>query len=231
MRNMLAGLVLAALAGCSAGDQASAAPEKPDAAHRFLAALIDPPQKGPWHPRDECTSQPGAQAFREKLAAAVLARNADALAALADKDIVLDFGGGHGVAELKKRLAEPDRSLWSTLASLLPLGCAANPEGSLTMPWYFAQDIGVDEPYLGMIVRGIDVPVYAAPQAGAKPIAQLSWDAVEVQSDPAAFAKVRLRDGRTGYMEAAKLRAIVDYRLIADKRAGGWKLTAFVAGD
>ncbi|WEK47657.1 MAG: SH3 domain-containing protein [Candidatus Andeanibacterium colombiense] len=250
MRTVWALVAMMALAACSPGEQASATPDKsdakanaplpedrlpedsgPDAANRFLTSLTNPPQAGPWHPRDACIDQPGALEFREQLAAAVIARDTDALEALSAKDIVLDFGGGSGVGELKKRLGQADSGLWTALANLLPLGCAAGADGSLTMPWYFAQDIPLDDPYFGMMVKGVNVPVRAAPTADAKVIETISWDAIEVQSDPAAFAKVKLHDGRNGYIEAAKLRAIIDYRLIAERKDGAWKLTAFVAGD
>jgi hypothetical protein len=248
MRGLLAGLALVALAGCSSGDEASAAPEKsdlaaplpeealpedatPDTAHKYLTSLTNPPQTGPWHPRDECIDQPGALAFREKLAAAVLARDADALVALSAKDIMLDFGGGAGTSELKKRLAASDQYLWKALQNLLPLGCAVGADGSLTVPWYFAQDIPLDDPYFGMMVKGVDVPVRDAPKPDAKVIRKISWDAVEVQSDPAVFAEVKTGDGKKGYIETAKLRAIIDYRLVAEKHDGEWKLTALVAGD
>jgi hypothetical protein len=248
MKGLLAGLALVALGGCSSGDKASAAPEKPEAnaplpedalpedatpdtAQKYLTSLTNPPQAGPWHPRDECVDQPGALEFREKLAAAVLARDADAFVALSAKGIMLDFGGGAGTAELKKRLAASDHYLWKALQNLLPLGCAAGSNGELTMPWYFAQDIPLDDPYFGMMVKGVNVPVRDAAKPDAKIIRTISWDAVEVQSDPGVFAEVKTGDGKTGYIETAKLRAIIDYRLIAEKQADGWRLTALVAGD
>src|SRR5262245_38505574 len=152
MRGLLAGLALVALAGCSSGEDASAAPGQadtaaalpedalpedatPDSAQKYLTSLTNPPQSGPWHPRDECQAEPGALEFREKLTAAVLAQDADAVVALSASNIMLDFGGGAGAAEFRKRLGEPDRVLWKALANLLPLGCALGEDGSLTMPW------------------------------------------------------------------------------------------------
>jgi len=248
MRGLLAGLALVALAGCSSGEEASAAPETadtaialpenalpedatPDAAQKYLSSLTNPPQAGPWHPRDDCIGEAGALEFREKLAAAVLAQDADAVLALSAKDVMLDFGGGSGAAEFKKRLGESDRALWKALRNLIPLGCAIGSDGSLTLPWYFAQDIPIDDPYLGMIVRGANVPLLDAPKADAKVLKRLSWDVVELQKDPGTYAEVKTADGKAGFIEWAYLRAIIDYRLIAEKRDGEWKITAFVAGD
>jgi hypothetical protein len=248
MRTLLTGLALVALAGCSSGDEASAPPKAdasgaaalpedslpedatPDGAHKYLTSLTNPPQTGPWHPRDACVDLPGALEFREKLAAAVLARDADALVALSSNDVMLDFGGGAGAAEFKKRLTGKDDYLWKALQNLIPLGCAAV-DGSLNMPWYFAQDIPVDDPYFAMMVKGVNVPVHDAPKADAKAIGQISWDTVELLKDPGVYAEVKLRDGKTGYIETAKLRSLIDYRLIAERRGEEWKITAFVAGD
>lgn len=247
MRALLAGLALITLAGCSSGEEASAKPDKadaagalpedslpedatPDTAQKYLTSLTNPPQAGPWHPRDTCTDIPGALEFREKLAAAVMTQDADGVAALAAKDILLDFGGGAGIPELKKRLSEPDRVLWKALQNLIPLGCAS-PDGSLTMPWYFAQDISVDDPYFAMIVKGENVPLRDAPKTDGKVLKQVSWDAVELLKDPGVFAEVKTKDGKTGFIETAKLRSLIDYRLVAEKRGDEWKLTAFVAGD
>lgn len=248
MKKLVTGIALLALAGCSASDDGAAKDEgkssaasglpgnlpedaTPGVAQRYLTSLTNPQQAGPWAPRDGCIAEPGALEFREKLAAAVLAKDADALAALADANIKLDFGGGGGTAELKKRLSDPDQALWKALTNLVPLGCALNPEGGLTVPWYFAQDMKLDDPYLSMVVRGVDVPLLDAPKADAKIVKRLSWDVVEVQNDPGAYAEVKAADGKKGFVEADKLRSIIDYRLLADKGADGWKLSAFVAGD
>lgn len=246
MKGLLAGLALIALAGCSSGEEVPAdEPGEAQAggmgeaaqdtqlseASRLLTSLTHPRQPGPWAPRDECDALAGAGEFRERLARAVQERDADALAALASPDVKLDFGGGAGVAELKVRLSAPDGELWQALENLVPLGCAASPEGTLTIPWYFAQEIPLDDPYMAMIVRGTDVPLLAEPKADAKAVTRLSWDAVEMVANPGAYAEVKTADGTTGYIEMGKLRSLIDYRLIAEKGADGWKIGALVAGD
>jgi len=47
----------------------------------------------------------------------------------------------------------------------------------------------------------------------------------------AAFVPVVTRDGRAGYVDAGKLRSLVDYRVVADKTDSGWKIMAIIAGD
>lgn len=207
----------------------SAAGSAPVAATPSAAPLA----KGRLAPRNACGAIAGAADFRQAVIEAVQLRDADALAALADPDIRLDFGGGSGVAELRKRLADPNLHLWDKLAELLALGCAPSEGGGIVMPWAFGQEIGDTDPYSAMLVTGEDVPVLAEPRAGAKVVAQISWDLVE-QTDletGAKFQPVALGSGEKGYIASDKLRSLLDYRLLAISRDGRWRITALIAGD
>jgi hypothetical protein len=189
--------------------------------------------KGEFAPRDECGDLPGAAAFRAQLAAAVEARDADKLIALAAPDVELDFGGGAGTAELRRRLGDPERGLWSELEALTELGCAANDEGGITLPWLFVQDFGERDPMMTMIVTGEEVPTYATANA-AKPNGMLSWAAVELADGlrpNAARQRVKVADGKTAFVETDRLRSVIDYRLIASSRDGKWSFTSLIAGD
>ncbi|BBC73759.1 conserved hypothetical protein [Altererythrobacter sp. B11] len=186
--------------------------------------------EGPYAPRDECVGLEGADAFRQKLAEVVKARDVDGFAALAASDIKLDFGGGGGTQELRARLSAPDSDLWSQLDKLIKLGCARNAQGGITMPWYFAQDIPGDA-FSNMVVTGEDVPLLS-PQTG-KALRQLSWDVVALVDGlhpDAAFQQVKIGEN-TGYVATPMLRSVIDYRLIASSRNGKWSITSFIAGD
>ena len=193
----------------------------------------EPLSEGPYAPRDTCTDLPGAADFRQKLAEAVLARDAGAFVALAAEDIKLDFGGGTGRAELKKRLTSKDWKLWDELGELLALGCAANSQGGLTIPWYFEQHIDNVDQTSGMLVVGENVPLRAAPDPDGKPIEAISWDVVTLSTlkpdDP--FQHVTTLGGTKGYIATDKLRSLLDYRLLASSRNGKWSVVSLVAGD
>lgn len=189
--------------------------------------------QGPYAPRDTCGDLEGAAEFRQALAAAVAERDADALVALAADDVKLDFGGGAGRGELKKRLTADDRRLWQELGELLTLGCSANKQGGLTIPWYFDQSITGVDPFMGMIVTGEAVPLRSAPDEEADSVATLSWDVVEIDAlkPDDAFQKVETRDGKQGFIATDKLRSLIDYRLLASSRNGTWSIVSLVAGD
>ncbi len=228
-------LALALLLTCAACSQDEAPVEEvAEAAEEIVAPTREPSPlaSGPWAPRDECGKVEGADAFRERLAAAAEARDADALVALAAEDIKLDFGGGEGTAELRSRLADEDRKLWAELDTLMTLGCAANEQGGITIPWHFDQDLGVTDSYTAWLVTGEGVPVLAGP-VGDERRATISWDLVEVETfDPEQpRQQARLPDGTAGFIATDRLRSLLDYRLIASSRNGRWRITTFVAGD
>jgi hypothetical protein len=234
MRRLLA---IALLLGCAACSQDDAPAEQiAETAENIVTPVTaeqSPLAKGRFAPRDDCAKIEGADEFRHELAAAVKARDTDALVALAASDIMLDFGGGTGAAELRKRLDDKSWDLWSEFDELMELGCSANDEGGITIPWFFDQDMGEADPFDSMLVTGEDVPVYASPDAGAKAVATVSWDLVKIAAlkpdDP--FQQIELADKRVGFIATDKLRSVIDYRLLASSRNNRWKITSFLAGD
>lgn len=233
--------LLALLAACDRSDPPS---ERLGRAAEELVTKTEreplPAQRpdGPWAPREECNDLPGAMDFLASLQAAIDMRDADALLALAADDVKLDFGGGAGKQELRERLAADEGAHWEMLAELLELGCAADDQTTITLPWYFAQDIAVD-PYMGAIVTGEDVPLYDTPANDASVLANLSWEAVEMlpdETESEGFDRVTWTDPEAGeqvegYIVSEELRSIIDYRLIANRRNNRWRITALIAGD
>lgn len=230
-------IAIALLLTCTACNRKDAPAEEIERAAEEIvdpaAAEPAPLAKGKWAPRDTCTEVEGADEFRARLAAAVKARDADALVALAADDIQLDFGGGAGKTELLTRLEDDSWDLWEELDALMALGCSAGDQVGITLPWFFDQDLGEADPYATMLVMGEDVPVYAGPDPDAKRRAAISWDVVEIASlDPEQpRQQVELPDDTTGFIATDKLRSLIDYRLIASSRNGRWRITSFVAGD
>ncbi|MGX7925503.1 hypothetical protein ACWPMX_02895 [Tsuneonella sp. HG094] len=190
--------------------------------------------QGAYAPREDCGQKPGAEEFRAALVTAIQAKNAEQLIALAAPDVVLDFGGGAGTAELRKRLADSKSGLWSDLAELTTLGCGVNAEGGVTIPWVAAQPLADVETAMEMLVTGEGVPLWRAAADDAPQLASVSWDFVTLSAGlqpDAEFQKVETRDGKAGYIASDKLRSPLDYRIIASSRDGKWSFTSLVAGD
>lgn len=205
----------------------------------LAAALAASPASAKnWAPRDECASLEGSEEFRRALTTAVVNRNKQMLLGLFDKHVHLDFGGGSGVDELARRLDDPNYDLWTALDQLLVLGCAADGANGMTLPWYFAQDMGEVDPYGAMVVLGDKVPVYGTVQPRA-PKLYLDWALVTRQSYLEAtredgtepYIGVIMADGKRGIIDRTKVRSLIDYRLYAARDADGWTITSFIAGD
>jgi hypothetical protein len=224
----------AATPAASAPAPAASDPDPTKAGALWLDRQTEPRQAGKYAPRDECGALPGARAFREKLAAAILARDAEAIAGMASEDVRLGFGGDDGRKRFLARLKAPDGKLIDALAELLPLGCVATDGGGLTIPWVFAQDMGDIDSYSAMLVTGVDVPLRASAKADAAAMERVSWDVVTLTGSlrpDAAFQQVRTRSGKTGYMASDRLRSLLDYRLLAVRNGDAWRITALLAGD
>lgn len=208
--------------------------EAPSAAQALLDGQVSPRQKGTYAPRDDCAPIPGATAFRRALAAAVLARDAEAVAALAEPAVRLGFAGDDGRDRLRAKLPENKGELFAELEALLRLGCATDATGGITMPWYFAQDYGDLDSYSAMIVTGVDVPLLTAADEGAAVKQSLSWDLVTL--DKGWFPEKPYQEATTlagvkGFVPTGRLRSMLDYRLLATRQNGAWKISAIVAGD
>jgi hypothetical protein len=235
MRGILAALALfPLLAACQR--EAPPAQEIAKSAEKLVGTRkAEPPQlaEGPYAPRDTCGDLKDADTFRQTLAAAIEARDADAVAALAAEDVKLDFGGGSGREELRTRLRAEDSRLWEELEELMALGCSANKHGGMTIPWYFDQTIRGVDPLAGMIVTDEKVPVLATPEEDAEIVTTLSWDVVTISAlNPEnPYQRVETRDGQKGYIATDKLRSLIDYRLLAVSRNNNWRIVSLVAGD
>lgn len=198
-----------------------------------VEAAAVPVSTGRFTPLETCNRPPGAAAFRAALTSAVRRRDADALVALASPQVKLDFGEGSGTAELRRRLAGAEgRKLWRELDRILPLGCAVQ-EGNLAIPGVFGHDFGDQDPFDIMVVTGARVPLLSAPSSRGRAFRLLSWVAVKpLSGDDFEKPYRRVQFGRqTGFVETARLRSPLDYRIVVGLTRGQWKIEAFLAGD
>ncbi|MCL6249581.1 hypothetical protein M3P36_00765 [Altererythrobacter sp. KTW20L] len=238
---------MAVLAAC--GNDAE--PVEADPAAEAQVTAADP--SGQYAPRNDCAEVAGAQAFLDEVNAAVAARDVDAFVNLADVHVRLGFGGEDGAANLRQSFEANDGGMWDEIATLMVMGCAVTEGGeftTITLPWYFAQDMTGD-PFETMIVTGEDVAIHEAAALTSPPLATVSWEAVQLVLEPGSnviefggpddnngWRRVRLPAGGgagadpvEGYMPADALRSLVDYRLLAHDGDGRWKISALLAGD
>lgn len=187
-------------------------------------------------PVEQCGGDPSFTAFRDELRRTVARRDSKALLRLLAPDVTVNLGGDTGRAAFARQweLDRPAKSgVWNELERVQALGCARI-EKSRVMPSLHAQFSADNDqdPFETMIVVSPKAQLRTK-RGGGRIIATLGWDVVTAieAPDDGDQIRVRLADGREGWLKRTELRSPLDYRLIADKRRGKWMITAFVAGD
>lgn len=189
-------------------------------------------------PTDSCAQDRSFAAFRTALLAAIARKDAAFILAAATDDIQYSFGDDPGRAGFARAwgLARPATSaLWRELAAALRLGCARDEAGEFWAPSMSLigdENLG-EEYYASAVAVGPGAALHAGRSDASRTIAPLRWHVVTAQHDDGAsrWVRVRLADGREGYVRRALIRSFGDYRAVFAKRGGRWRLTAFVAGD
>jgi hypothetical protein len=181
-------------------------------AHASFA--VPPNAPGQYKPRDDCAAIADATPFLAKVKFAVAARDVEAFAALASPEILLDFGGGSGRDELRRRFA-PGSKMWAELDKIMALGCAIGEDtGALVIPWFFAQDLGDADPFSTVVALSSSVPLLAKPVRTARIRKILNWQLVALHegiSTPPGYAAASVIDSDwSGYVQTDRFRAQID---------------------
>ncbi len=183
-------------------------------------------------PRDECAADPGFARFRAELLDIVARHDAARLLAIVTDDIRFSFGAGEGRADFAAEwsLADPDTSgLWVELAKALASGCARDGE-TMSAPYIFRRFPDELDAYSSG-VAGPAARLYRT-RSNEGESALIPWEIFEeAATEGGGWWRVRLSDGRTGYVEGNNFLSPINYRAIFEKRDGQWRMTMFIAGD
>ena len=200
-----------------------------------LLALDAPASGRQLPPTDQCASDEEFVSFRAALVDAVERRDSVHILDVVSNDIHVDFGGGAGRDYFARTWAldrPEDSRLWHELGEVLRLGCAPSPDGAYWAPSLFATT-EIDDPFSTFLVIRENAPLHTRPDDRSPMLATLSWELVEgvdwQEGDD--WWRVRLTDGREGFMRRSDLRSPVDYRAAFERIDGRWRMTTFIAGD
>lgn len=189
-------------------------------------------------PVDDCAADASFVEFRNMLTAAIERRDREAILVLISDDIDVNFGGGAGRDDFIEawELDRPESSrLWDELGQALRLGCARDPVGGgyYAPAMFLTGDDLFDDPFTSAVVIRDGAALRAAPDAAAELVATLAWDVVTVPEwdFEAPWQRIRLADGRSGYVRSEDVRSPVDYRAIFQRVGGRWRMVTFIAGD
>ena len=203
----------------------------------FLVAVIAPGEGAVLRlpPVDRCSSDDSFVAFRAELHQILVRRNPDQVLAIVSDDIMVNFGGGAGREEFARAwtLDVPETSrLWHALSEALRLGCIPGEDGTYWAPSLF-QEEGIDDPFSVALAIHPGASLHQAADEASPVVATLNWDLVTVPewNFEAAWQRVEMADGRTGYVQSTDLRSPVDHRAGFRKIDGRWRMITFIAGD
>jgi Bacterial SH3 domain len=195
-------------------------------------------------PSDEGQHDPSFHAFRQKLLEAISRKDAKFLISIVDPNIQISFGGEEGIQAFRELWKPEDvnSEIWNMLAQLLRLGGTfGESKNEFWAPYVFSQ---FPDDYGGFDFSAIiakDVRVRTEPNDKAPMITSLSHDIVlnlsgSDSAEPKnkadrAWVRIRLLDGREGFVSAKFIRSPTDYRAGFKKTGEKWLLTHLVAGD
>ena len=162
------------------------------------------------------------------------ARNADALLRIVDPEIRVSFGSSSGIEAFKDyHLSDREVDFWAEFDFILRHGGRLRTVDAFDAPYPFSDWPAEFDPFECLAVTGSRVRLRVEPSFTATTLTLISYAIVErLDYEPSAdWWRVRLADGRSGYMASRYLRSPVDYRALFEFKNGRWLLVAYIAGD
>ena len=189
-------------------------------------------------PVDQCRGDAEFEAMRSRLQDVVEAKDLDGLLALMSDDVRVTFGGRFGREGFRHwwtTASGQQGKLWQELTAATSLGCAAAKDGEgaeyRAMPAMFVTSGGLDGFTTWVSLPGARLRSRASTAAQVR-MRLPAWTVLEeAEHDGGDWVQVRTPKGRRGYVSVDEARSIIDYRLVFGRQQGGWRITAFVAGD
>jgi hypothetical protein len=189
-------------------------------------------------PVDEAAKDPSFFIFRARLQEALAKHDMAFVLSVVTPDIQIGFGGDDGIEAFKKawKPEAKDSGMWSELARVLALGGKFTEDGQFQAPYVSAAWPEDLDPIEHVAIVGENVRVREKPDANSAVMASLSYDLVTLvessgQAGKGPWSKIKLADGREGYVSDAFLGSGASLRAYFEKKNGAWKMTALVAGD
>lgn len=201
-------------------DPPAPAPVKPAAPAAPAAPAVNGPKL---RPADEWGRDPALAAYRKQLLDALRRGDIEAVVALSDPKIRVDFSDGGSSADFPKLLEE--KRFRDALAATLSLGGTFLREDAFWAPYVYSKWPEDRDAFAWWVVVGENVPLR---DASGKTIALLSHDIVELTETE---GQIRTADGKVGMVDPKKLWSPVGFRAGFNRVGGKWRMNAFVAGD
>jgi hypothetical protein len=176
-------------------------------------------------PRDGARRRADFVEFRRQLQQAVTQRNAAAVLTMVDPMVKLGFDGSGGADAFKERLNAPSGDVWRELEAIINGGGDFIQPDVFAAPYVYSNWPASLDSFECMAVTGAGVRLRERPGADGRTIEFLNHAVVQRMSDTSVpegsgWQRVRLANGRTGYMSERYLRSPVDYRALFELKNG-----------
>ena len=192
-------------------------------------------------PRDEADA--AFRSFRSRVLERLSARDTSFLYGMLAPDIKNSFGGDDSIAGFKRiwRMAENRTDVWEVLSRVLQLGGKMPADSLFIAPYVYAFWPDSIDAFEHVAVVTPNALLREAASASSRAIGTLSHSILKLEEwqnlgelgvpTDSTWARVRLRSGRTGWVQGEAVYSPVDWRAFFIKRNGRWMLQLFVAGD
>ena len=191
-------------------------------------------------PADEAARDPQLAALIETLVRAADAKDFAPFELAISPNAIASFDGEPGPTGFRIAYAidDPNSPFWADFKAAVSLGGAFMGEGEFAAPYVYANMPEDLDSFAHIVAVGPKTSLYAKPQDGAKIVADVTHQILELlDTDPEAatvpppgWIRVRAK-GKQGFVKTIETRSPLDYRAVFQKTANRWWLGAFVAGD
>lgn len=223
LRHRLAGLILAALAfGC-------------------VPAYA---QSMRFDPLDEAADNRDWQAYKERLLAALEARDRKSLLTAIDRNVDNGPDQQSGLEEFQRRWSIEDEKspLWRELTKAVRLGGAfvkdERGQPRFCAPYVAARWPTDYDPFRFGAIVADEVLAKSEPSSGARTMARLGYELVPVEDwevadatpgFPQKWTKIRIKES-IGYVPEEQIRSPIEHMACFSRQGGPWRLVSFTAG-
>jgi hypothetical protein len=207
--------------------------------NKVRASLLELTQRPQLFPKDDSALDLSYLQFIGQLKSAIQNRDIEKMVSLAHPEIMLGHGGSGGQDDFKVLLSSPTSAddYWQTLKNLIELGGIKKSNDVFCLPYISCLNVVPLNAniYGTFVVTQPNIAPHARPSDLSAVLKVLHYDVVELVEpffiEKDTFARVRLYDGHTGYIDRKALRSPLDFRMEVIKHADQWQIKSFFGGD
>lgn len=182
---------------------------------------------------DDAGKQPEFQAFRDGLLSMAERGQYASIRKIIDRSIQYESSAsGLSAFENEWEIRKSTAAFLREFKEVLRLGGRFRDDGQTFVAPYVLTDFpDVEDLFFYAVVVHPSTKLYMTPNRSAKVISTLSNEVMRYDNSRVGWYEVKLVDGRTGFVEAARVRQPDDYHATFRRIGGQWRLAEFFGGS